>query len=87
MDDDLINRQDLIDSFCKIVEKALENAEITQEEVDYSQPRLINWILSMPAAKPVIEINGRRFVAQDPKLKTIHKDGEVVLGGFKEVTG
>ena len=35
--------------------------------------------------EPIIEIDGKRYVAVEPKLKTIHKDGEVVVGGFKEV--
>ena len=34
---------------------------------------------------PIIEIDGRYFQAEKPALKTIHKDGEVVIGGFREV--
>lgn len=35
--------------------------------------------------KPIIEIDGKQYVAENPKLKTVHKLGEVVLGGFREV--
>lgn len=35
--------------------------------------------------KPVITIDGIRYIAEEPRLKTVHKDGEVVIGGFKEI--
>lgn len=42
--------------------------------------------LIMVIRKPVIIIDGHSYVAECPKLKTIHgKTGEVVIGGFKEV--
>ena len=35
----------------------------------------------------VAKIDGKWYVADDPKLKTVHgKTGEVVIGGFKEVS-
>ena len=37
--------------------------------------------------KNVVEIVGRYFQAEKPALKTIHKDGEVVIGGFEAVSG
>lgn len=34
----------------------------------------------------VAQIDGKWYVADDPKLKTVHgKTGEVVIGGFREV--
>ena len=34
----------------------------------------------------MIVIDGKTYVADDPKLKTVHgKTGEVVIGGFREV--
>ena len=36
--------------------------------------------------KPKITIDGKTYIAEHPKLKTVHgKTGEVVIGGFKEV--
>ncbi len=35
------------------------------------------------AEKPIIEINGKKYIAEDPKLKTVHKEGEVVICGFR----
>ena len=35
--------------------------------------------------EPIIEIDGKRYKAEAPKLKTVHKDGECVIGGFREV--
>ena len=34
---------------------------------------------------PVIEIDGKHYKAEKPILKTVHKWGEVVIGGFREV--
>ena len=34
--------------------------------------------------EPIIEIDGKRYKAEKPILKTIHKWGEVVIGGFRE---
>jgi hypothetical protein len=49
----------------------------TKEEHD----RIVNAI-----SNPTITIDGKTYVAEDPKVKTIHeKTGEVVIGGFKEV--
>lgn len=35
--------------------------------------------------EPIIEIDGKRYKAEKPILKTVHKWGEVVIGGFREV--
>lgn len=32
---------------------------------------------------PIIEIDGKKYIAENPQLKTLHKDGEVVIGGFR----
>ena len=36
-------------------------------------------------AKQIIKVDGKLYTAKNPTLKTVHKDGEVVLGGFREV--
>lgn len=57
---------------------------------------VINWLKTI--AKHAIEdgydalrantvvIDGRIYIAEEPKVKTVHgKTGEVIIGGFKEV--
>ena len=35
--------------------------------------------------RPIIEIDGKKYEAVDPFVKTIAKDGEITIGGFWEV--
>ena len=52
---------------------------------------IANWLYELTLYRlhgTVARINGKLYVADDPKLKTVHgKTGEVVIGGFKEVEG
>lgn len=36
-----------------------------------------------PKNAPIIDIDGKKYIAEAPQLKTLHKDGEVVIGGFR----
>ena len=41
-------------------------------------------IKSLSAEQAKIEIGGEIYVAENPKIKTIAKDGEVCISGFKK---
>lgn len=59
------------------------------EDVDavvYSSCRRIAHLPPVTPAEPTIEIDGKRYRAEKPILKTIHKWGEVVISGFREVS-
>lgn len=51
--------------------------------------QLAEWLYELKLYRmhgTVAKIDGKWYVSDDPKLKTVHgKTGEVVIGGFKEV--
>lgn len=50
------------------------------------KPEVIDRAIAALQQPPHIKIGDKVYVAEHPKLKTIHgKTGEVVIGGFKEV--
>ncbi len=50
------------------------------------KPEVIDRAIAALQQSPCIKIGDRVYMAENPKLKTIHgKTGEVVIGGFKEV--
>ena len=63
--------------------------EILESLKSYTcKPEIIDRAIAALQQPPRIKIGDRMYVAEHPKLKTIHgKTGEVVIGGFKEVKG
>lgn len=65
------------------IQKARDNAN--------AQYDIAQWLYELKLYRmngTVARIDGKLYVADDTKLKTVHgKTGEVVIGGFREVDG
>ena len=70
-----LKEENKLDSFRQTHEAVMRSLE-TWPETDMQ---------SMPSN--YIVVGGKKYTAENPTIKTIHgKTGEVVIGGFKEVT-
>lgn len=65
----------------------MTDIEILQSLKVYTcKPEVIDKAIAALQQPPCIKIGDRVYIADNPKLKTIHgKTGEVVIGGFKEL--
>lgn len=71
---------------CKEKEKEMATMGCFSCAEDHKQ--LAEWLQELKAYRaglPIIEIDGKKYRAENPILKTVHKWGEVVIAGFKEV--
>lgn len=68
------------DAIKYLIRPVVSSTDIGEEK----QKELDAYDMAIAALKnPIIEINGKKYIAEKPKLKTVHKEGEVVIGGFR----
>lgn len=65
----------------------MTDVELLESLKSYTcKPEVIDRAIAALQQPPRIKIGNKVYIAEHPKLKTIHgKTGEVVIGGFKEV--
>ena len=66
--------------------RIIDADEFKDKVVKYSHQstKTIGQALSETSSINAVEIDGKFYIAEEPKIKSIHKEGEVVIGGFRE---
>lgn len=80
--EDAISRAAAVEGLGECPLNWTDSPEELQAIMDWEETK--EMLEELPPVCAVIEIDGKKYRANDPKLKTKHKLGECVIGGFYE---